>query len=137
MAIHSSNNTLICIQCTSDIMATLGHPFVATISICHFIWPEYTKILVFCTRKSGHFIQKATINVANIFGVHCSMNIRTQRRQFKGQNTPLVYCTDLAPYWRGQCNRPPRTHLYRFIQLAIFSHHGNFIPMNSLTHAGY
>ena len=30
--------------------------------------------------------------------------------------------------------RPQRTHLYRFIQLAIFSHHKNFIPINSLTY---
>ena len=29
--------------------------------------------------------------------------------------------------------RPQRTHLYRFIQLAMFSNHGNFIPNNSLT----
>ena len=31
-------------------------------------------------------------------------------------------------------DRPQRTHLYRFIQLAIFSHHENFIPNNSLTY---
>ena len=41
------------IQCTSDIVATLGHHFPATISEVHCIRPEYNRINVFCTRKSG------------------------------------------------------------------------------------
>ena len=32
-------------------------------------------------------------------------------------------------------NRPQRTHLYRFIQLAIFSDYKNFIPLDSLVYA--
>ena len=60
-------------QCTSDIVASLGHPFLATISDCPLhIRPEYNRINVFCTRKSGHYIQMATINVATISGVHCT-----------------------------------------------------------------
>ena len=119
-------------------MATLGHPFVATISICRFIWPENIKIIVFCTRKSGHFIQMATVNVATIFRVHCSMNIPTQRRQFQGHNTPLVYCTDQGPVWRGQYNGQGlycglsyayvvffifTTKLYQFLVCFFYSHH--------------
>ena len=32
-------------------------------------------------------------------------------------------------------HRPQRTHIFRFIQLAMFSNHGNFIPIDSLTNA--
>ena len=46
-------------------------PFWPLYLIGHYIQPEYNRTNVFCTRKSGHYIRMATINVATISGVHC------------------------------------------------------------------
>ena len=40
----------------------------------HYIRPEYNRINVLCTRKSGHYIRMATLNVATISEVHCIDN---------------------------------------------------------------
>ena len=60
------------VQCTSDIVANLGHHFLTTISNWPLYPAEYNRIDVFCARKSGHYIRMATINVATISGVHCN-----------------------------------------------------------------
>ena len=79
---------IIIILCTSDIVAIPFWP-LHVYPIGHYIRPQYKRTNVFCTRKSGHFIQMATINVATISGVHCTDQGPKGRSQYNGQG---VYC---------------------------------------------
>ena len=63
------------IECTSDIVASPGATtFWPLYLIGHYIRPEYNRINVFCTRKSGQYIRMPTINMVTISGVHCILN---------------------------------------------------------------
>ena len=64
------------IQCTSDIVATFGHPFLATISD----WPllyirtDYNRTKCILYQGKWPLYPNGTINVATISGVHCILN---------------------------------------------------------------
>ena len=67
------------IHSTLDMVTNLGHPFLATISTDHYIRMEYKRITVCCTRKRGHDIGMANINVATLSGGHCVPGHMRQR----------------------------------------------------------
>ena len=46
----------------------------------------------------------------------------------------LIQVVNSVTHEHCHLTRPQRTHLYRFIQLAIFSDYKNFIPLESLVY---
>ena len=96
--------------------------------IGHYIRPEYNRIHVFCTRKSGHYIRMATINMATISGVHeegtrAYENIVIPGYEQNKRVTPKYFPTSII-----MTSEVPNLRIPKFTHFLVISIHKPTIP---------